>query len=77
MTPSAGGMSWKNNQSQSVWREFNFAYNQVKRAIEPHFPLEDMILGWNDIAKLLSERPRKRNSQISRFFTMNNMVKIT
>jgi len=58
----------KNNQPQSAWREFNFAYNQVKRAIEPRLPLEDMISGWNDIAKLLSERPRKRSSQISRFF---------
>jgi hypothetical protein len=57
-----------NNQPQSAWREFNFAYNQVKRAIEPYLPLEDMISGWNDIAKLLSERPRNRNSQISRFF---------
>ena len=63
-----GDISWKNNQPQSAWRGFNFVYNQVKRAIEQHLPLEDMISGWNDIAKLLSERPRKRNSQISRFF---------
>ena len=63
-----GDISWKNNRPQSAWREFNFAYNQVKRAIEPHIALEDMIWGWNDIAKLLSEGQRKRNLQISQFF---------
>jgi hypothetical protein len=40
----------------------------VKRAIEPHLQLKDMILGWNEIAKLLAERQRNRNSQISRFY---------
>jgi len=40
----------------------------VKRTIEPHLPLEDMITGWNDIAKLLAERPRTRNSQLSQYF---------
>jgi len=61
-------MSWKNNQPQSNWREFNFAYNQVKRTIEPHLALNDMIAGWNDISKLLAERPRVRNSYISKYF---------
>ncbi len=42
--------------------------NQVKRTIEPHLPLEDMITGWNDIAKLLAERPRTRNAQLSQYF---------
>ena len=63
-----GDTSWKNTQPQSVWREFNFAYNQVKRAIEPHLALEDMITGWNDIAKLLAEAPRNRKPQFSRYF---------
>jgi hypothetical protein len=27
-----------------------------------------MITRWNEIAKLLAERPRKRNSQLSRYF---------
>jgi hypothetical protein len=62
-------MSWKNTQPQSAWREFNFAFNQVKRAIEPHLPLEDMISNWNDIAKLLAERPRTRNHQLSQYFS--------
>jgi hypothetical protein len=53
---------------QSAWREFNFAYNQVKRAIEPYLSLEGMISGWNDIAKLLAEPPRQRKSQFSRYF---------
>lgn len=62
-------MSWKNSQPQSPWREFNFAYHQVKRTIEPHLPLEDMVAGWNEIAKSLAERPRKRNPQLSSYFT--------
>jgi len=56
-------------QPQSAWREFNFAFNQVKRAIEPHLPLEDMISNWNDIAKLLAERPRTRKHQLSQYFS--------
>ena len=63
-----GDMSLRSTFHQSVWREFNFAFNQVKRAIEPHLALEDMISSWNDISKFLSERPRKRNLQISRYF---------
>ena len=63
-----GDISWKNTQPQSSWREFNFAFNQVKRAIEPHLPLEDMISNWNDIAKLLAERPRTRKCQLSKHF---------
>jgi hypothetical protein len=63
-----GDISWKNNQPQSAWREFNFVYNQVKRSIEPHLALDDMIAGWNEIAKFLAERPRCRNSQLAKYF---------
>ena len=63
-----GDTSWKNNQPQSAWREFNFAYNQIKRAIEPQLPLNEMITCWNTISKLLSERPRKRKAQLSNYF---------
>ena len=52
----------------SVWREFGFAFNQVKRAIEPHMPLEEMIANWNEIRKLLSESKRNRNSQLSQYY---------
>ncbi len=65
---SPGDISWKNTQPQSAWREFNFAFNQVKRVIEPDLPFEDMIMDWNGISKLLSESPRKRRSQVSRYF---------
>lgn len=63
-----GDISWKNHQPQSLWREFNFAYNQVKRAIEPHVSLQDMISDWNDIAKALAEPSRKRKSQLQQYF---------
>lgn len=42
-----------------------------KRAIEPNLQLEDMITGWNNIAKLLAERSRERKCQLSRYFTYN------
>jgi hypothetical protein len=40
----------------------------VKRAVEPHLALKDMISEWNDIAKLLAERSRQRKSQISQHY---------
>jgi hypothetical protein len=52
----------------SAWREFGFAFNQVKHAIEPHMPLEEMIAKWNEIRKLLSESKRNRNSQLSKYY---------
>ncbi len=63
-----GDTSWKNSRHQSAWREFNFVYNQVKRAIEPHLVLEDMMTGWNEIAKSLSDNPRCRTAQLSKYF---------
>jgi hypothetical protein len=57
-----------NNQPQSFWREFNFAYNQVKRAIEPCLLLKDMFKGWSNISKSLAERPRIRNTQLTKYF---------
>jgi len=67
-----GDISWKNHKNQSVWREFNFAYNQVKRAIEPSFKLEDMISGWNDISNSLAECGRKRKCQLNNYFAMGS-----
>jgi hypothetical protein len=61
-------MSWKNNRPQSAWREFNFVYHQLQRAIEPRLALEDMITDWGDISKMLSECPRKRKTQISKHY---------
>ena len=66
-----GDTTWKNNQTQSAWREFSFAFNQVTRAIEPNLQLEDMIADWNNIEKLLAKRSRNRNLQLSRYFTYN------
>jgi len=46
----------------SAWREFNFAYNQVKRTVEPHLAVNDMIVDWNKMSKFLAERQRSRKS---------------
>jgi hypothetical protein len=63
-----GDTSWKNAQPQSLWREFNFVFNQIKRAIEPPFSLENMISDWGNISKSLAEHPRKRNVQLLQYF---------
>ena len=52
----------------SVWREFDLAHNQVKRAIEPALSLDDMIAGWNEITKMLAEGSRDRKPQVSQYF---------
>ena len=63
-----GDTSWKNTKVRSVWREFKFALNQVCKAIEPEFALEDMLTQWNEISEGLAESPRKRKAQLSKFF---------
>ena len=63
-----GDTSWKKTRPQSAWREFGFVYSQVKRAIEPHLTMEEMIARWNEISKLLSESKRARNNQLSQYF---------
>ncbi len=64
-----GDTTWKNEQPQSEWREFNFAFNQVKRIIEPELPLKNMFSQWNEISKSLSERPRKRKVQKTKYYS--------
>ena len=66
-----GDISWRNDRPQSAWREFNFAYNQVKQAILPKLPLDNVIKEWNEIAKSLAERPRKRQLQLSEYFSFD------
>jgi hypothetical protein len=42
--------------------------NQTKRAIEPSFPLSEMLNDWGNISKSLAESPRKRKIQLTRYF---------
>ena len=72
-----GDTCWKNNQPQSAWREFNFIYHQVKRAIEPYIPLDEVLSNWNDISKSLAENHRKRKSQLSNYFYYENKYKLS
>ena len=62
-----GDMIWQHDRPQSRWREFRFVINQIKRAIEPHIPLSELIAGWNDISVSLSERERRRKIQLSEY----------
>ena len=45
-----------------ILRKRDARHNQVKRTIEPHLPLEDMIIDWNEISKSLAEAPRNRKT---------------
>ena len=55
-----GDTTRRRRRTHSPWREFRFALNQVRRAIEPAFSLARTIDEWNDISKALSEPPRQR-----------------
>jgi hypothetical protein len=46
----------------------------VKRAIDPHFALEDMIARWSDVSKLLAENQRKRKSQLSQYYYYSEVL---
>ena len=61
-------MTWKSRQPHSVCRDFKFVHNQVARAIEPPMALTRMIGEWNDISKSLAEPPRRRLTQLSKYF---------
>ena len=42
--------------------------NQLTRSIEPALPLVRMIGAWDAISRSLAEPPRRRLSQLSRYF---------
>lgn len=60
-------MIWKKSQRvQSHWREFNYMFNQVQRAIEPFLSLQSTVENWKDIIYGLAEAPRKRKQQLDK-----------
>lgn len=44
-----GDTTWKKSRTKSHWREFDFMFNQVKRAIEPALSLYVVIDRWRDL----------------------------
>jgi len=63
-----GDTSWRNQQPNSIWREFSFCLHQIQRAVEPNLSLKEVINDWNSISIGLAEGKRSRKSQISSFF---------
>lgn len=61
-----GDTTWKDSRIKSNWREFNFMFNQIKRAIEPDLSMHLVFNNWQAIASGLAESPRKRKGQISK-----------
>jgi hypothetical protein len=53
--------------SRSHWREFGYAFQQVKHAIEPTLSLRSMLKNWKVVVRGLAESPRKRITQECRF----------
>ena len=49
----------------SAWREFDFMFTQVRKAIEPEFSLAETLSEWRLISELLSESHRNRKLQLS------------
>ena len=58
------------DRNHSPWRDFKFALNQVTRAIEPALPIAQMIDHWHAISAGMAEPPRKRTSQVDRYFPL-------
>jgi hypothetical protein len=50
-------------KARSHWREFAFGLHEIQRAIEPHYGLEQMLGGWEQIKSGLAESRRKRKTQ--------------
>ena len=59
-------MTWDSRRPKSAWREFSFAWNEVRRAIDPGVGLTKTIADWENISKELREAPRKRRPQLAR-----------
>jgi len=68
-TVSPGDTNWKRRRPRSRWREFAFAFNQVKRAIEPPLPLAGMFSHWTEISKTLAETERCRKPQLTQYYS--------
>ena len=60
-----GASSSLQSKRRSLWREFEFVMHQIQSAIEPYIGLERAINCWDKIQQMLSEPPRKRESQIA------------
>jgi ribosomal protein L18E len=53
----------------SLWRELSFALFLIRRAVNPNLRIEACLQEWKQIAKDLSEPPRKRRQQIKKLRT--------
>jgi len=58
-------------RSNRAWRQFSFAVNQLKAAIEPKLDLRSVINRWNQIGWDWSERCRNREPQIKVFSSLS------
>jgi len=51
----------------STSREFSFALHQIQHAIEPYLSLQQTLYSWNQMARALAEKPRKRLLQLAKW----------
>ena len=61
----------ESQRTYSLWREFQFMYHQIERAILPNLSLQNTIQDWSEIRNLLAEGQRKRINQIAIAFIHN------
>lgn len=64
-----GDTEWRKRRPYSAWRDFQFAFNQVQRTIEPAYPLARMLAEWNAISEALADAPRLRLAKSQRIST--------
>jgi Transposase DDE domain len=62
-TISPWGYPSRRGRPPSPWREFSFALHQIQQAIEPCLSLRQTLFSWNQIARALAEKSRKRLPQ--------------
>ena len=65
---------WRKRRPHSAWRDFQFAFNQVQRTIEPAYPLAWMLAEWNAISEALADAPRLRLAKSQRISTLPKQV---
>jgi hypothetical protein len=51
----------------NIWRETLLALHLIKQAATPQLNIKQCIQDWKQIAKLLSESPRKRRPQAEKY----------
>ena len=62
--PPGADAGWTKTRPRSFWRESEWLLELIRAAVWPEFKIADCLERWNDIAKDLAERSRRRMPRI-------------